>query len=102
MPSRKGLLAHPRCYLAEGGTWPEGPFDDTPPELLQAAKITSRILNAFEARRLTPTAAAERTGVSRKTIINIINGETWFDLPTIERIERTLNVPIWARTPPQQ
>ena len=102
MPSRKGLLAHPRCYLAEGGTWPDGPFNEEPPELLQAAKVTRRTLDAFEARGLTPTKAAHRTGVSRKTIINIINGETWFDLPTIERLERTLNVSIWGRSHPQR
>ena len=71
---------------------------------MQAQKVSKRILEALKVRNLDPavsaTKAAKAAGVSRKTILNIMNGETWLDLPTIERIERKLGVPIWVRSLP--
>ena len=41
--------------------------------------------------------AARRAGISRKTVLNILNGETWLDLPTIDRMERNLGLRFWNR-----
>lgn len=98
MPRRKGVKTHPRCHLAPGGTWPDGPLaDDAPPEAHLAQHIAKAFRNAYNARNLSLSKAAKRIGISRTTVDNILHGNTWLDLTTIDRIERKLNLHLWNR-----
>ena len=40
---------------------------------------------------------ARRAGISRTTVLNILGGKTWLDLPTIDRLERNLGMRLWNR-----
>ena len=106
MPRRKGIKAHPRLHLVPGGTWPDGPLEENAPlEALLAQDISKKFCEAVKARGWTRAEIARKTGISRKTIINIQNGDTWLDLPTIDRMERKLKLNFWNRAhhpPPEQ
>lgn len=92
---RRGLLRHPRDYLAEGGSWPEGPLvKDAPAEVLLAQGV-SRRLRAAEwgyIRRI-----AREAGISPQAVFNIRDGASWGDLPTIARLEIVLDTNLWGR-----
>ena len=44
---------------------------------------------------MTQDKIADAAGISRKTLYNILNGRTWCEVPTIFRLEKTLNTDLW-------
>ena len=40
---------------------------------------------------------AHKAKVSRQAVRNILRGETWIDLPTLYRIEKSLGHKLWIR-----
>ena len=98
MPRRTGLKAHPRLHLAPGGTWPDGPLkENAPPEAVLAQSIAKQFRDHVERLGWNHSETARRAKISRKTVLNILRGETWLDLPTIDRMERNLKMRFWNR-----
>ena len=95
MTRQTGLEPNPRSYLADGAQWPGGPLLATsPPEALLARAISKRLHEALKGR--TARQIAELAGLSHQTVINVLNGATWWDTITIARLERALNIDLWG------
>ncbi len=93
---RRGLLAHPRDYLAEGGSWPDGPLvEDAPAEALLAQAVSWRLLDAKKRRSI--RSIAREAGISPQAVINIRDGASWGDLAIIARLEIVLDTNLWGR-----
>lgn len=98
VPTRKGLRPQPRDYLAPGSSWPDGPLEDgAPPEAALALSICQQFRDRIATMGWTQSSTATKAGISRTTVINILSGKTWLDLPTIDRIERNLRKNVWNR-----
>ena len=101
MPKRRADLSAPCSYVLSRGTWPAGPFRkrDRPDELLFYAKVVERLIDACEDKKRTEgmevPAIAAAAELSNQTLYNILDGKSWGGLPTIYRLEATLNVPLW-------
>ena len=39
---------------------------------------------------------AELAGLSHQTVLNVLNGNTWWDAITIARLERALDTKLWG------
>lgn len=93
---RRGLLAHPRDYLADGQTWPYGRLVGHAPPPARLAQGLSRRLHAAKADESVRSVAGAAE-VSPQAVLNLLNGTTWGDLPTIARIEAALHTNLWGR-----
>ena len=97
MPARRNLAARPNEYLADDGTWPEGPLeDDAPDEAEFVMEISQRLKNACKDR--SKRSVARDADMDPQTILNIIKGATWCEVPTIYRLEKALQLHLWSRT----
>ena len=97
MPARRNLDASPNEYLADGGTWPEGPLKK--PIKAEAAflmEIARRLKEVCD--ETSHRAVARAADLDVGTVINIINGDTWCEVPTIYRLEKGLQMSLWQRT----
>ena len=94
--SDEPLELQPRRYLDKGAVWPDGPLvKDAPPEAVLAQHISKEFRDTFEARNLTVGQAADKASISEAAVRNLLNGDTWFDLPTIARVERKFRRRLW-------
>ena len=97
MPARRNLEPRPRDYLAEDEDWPRGLLEEgAPPEAKFVMEIARRLKEACEGR--SERSVARAADVDRKTITNILNGDTWCEVPTIYRLEKALQIHLWQRT----
>ena len=95
--SAKPLVsAHDRIM----GTHTSGPFKKRQPdELMFYVEIVKRLdalckgKEADEGKTI-PMIAAD-ANLSYQTLYNILNGVSWCELPTIFKLERVLNAPLW-------
>ena len=95
VPPRRGLKTSPCDYLADG-TWPEGPLvDDAPDEARFAMEVGQRLKAHCEANGLSMNAVSRATNVHTQTVINLLAGKTWGDLPIIYRLEAGLGARLW-------
>ncbi len=92
---RRGLLAHPRDYLQEGETWPHGRLvEDAPPEARLAQAVAHRLrVGSDDSIR----GIARAADISPQAVLNLRNGASWGDLPTIARLEIALDTNLWGR-----
>ena len=60
-----------------------------------AQRISKEFRDTFEARNLTVGQAADKASISEAAVRNLLNGDTWFDLPTIARVERKFRRRLW-------
>ena len=100
MAKRRRRLDQPSKYLGPGGVWPDGPFQEDPPEVLAFyVEIAKRLQDACEAEKRKEgkevAEIASEAGLGVQTVYNILNGESWCELPTIYRLEKALNKPLW-------
>ena len=96
------LELRPRCYL-DAGTWPTGRLvDDAPTEVRLAREIASTLSYAMQKEDLTDTKISTATGVPQATIMSLLRGDCWPDLPTIHRLENSLNIKLWVQLRPQE
>ena len=58
-------------------------------------EIARRLKNACENRSM--RSVARDADMDKKTIINILNGTTWCEVPTIYRLEKALQIHLWSR-----
>ena len=97
-------LPAPRDCLIEEQDWPGGRLrKDAPYEALLVQGISERLRICLKDRSI--VAIADMCGLSRSTVYNILNGNTWCDVPSIARLERVLDVELWGiehRTRPDE
>ena len=94
MARRGNVGGPPREFVVRGGHWPDGPFaDGTPPEIVYAAHVATRITELVAGQ--TVVALARTAGVTRSAIHAILNGSRWPDAVTIARIEMGTQQPLW-------
>ena len=94
--SDEPLELQPRRYLVRGAVWPDGPLvEDAPPEAVLAKHISTAFRGTCEARDLNVSRAADKASISEAAVHNLLNGDTWFDLPTIARVERKFRLKLW-------
>ena len=108
MAKRRRLRAQPLDYLQEDAKWPQGPFDEDAPEVLdfylgimERLKAACKDAKRKEGKEIAEIASDAKVGTA--TVYNILNGKSWCELPTIYRLERALDVPLWDHghiTPP--
>ena len=97
MPPRRGLKTNPRDYLIPDGTWPEGPLaHDAPDEARFAMGVGQRLKAHCEANGLSMNAVSRVTNVPVQTVINLLTGKSWGDLPIIYRLEAGLGARLWS------
>ena len=97
MPARRGLKTNPRDYLTPDGTWPDGPLtDDAPDEARFAMGVGQRLKAHCEANGLSMNAVSRATNVPVQTVINLLTGKSWGDLPILFRLEAGLGVSLWC------
>ena len=92
---RNADLRRPREYVQPGARWPEGPLEaDAPRE----ARLAQGIASKLEQRgaRGEVNKIAQRCGLTRQTIYNVLDGNTWPDLVTIARLEVHFGVRLWG------
>ena len=83
MPPRRDLKTNPRDYLTSDGTWPEGPLAaDAPDEARFALELGQRLKAHCEANGLSMNAVSRATNVTVQTVINLLTGKSWGDLPS--------------------
>ena len=98
MTRQTGLEPNPRSYLTDGAQWPSGPLRATsPPEALLACAIFKRLHEALAGR--STRQIAELAGLSHQTVINVLNGATWWDAITIAPRTSPRRRPLGRRTP---
>ena len=102
MAKRRRLRARPIDYLQEDADaeWPQGPFEKDAPEVLdfylgivKRLKAACQAEKASEEKEIAEIASDAKVGTA--TVYNILNGKSWGELPTIYRLERALDVPLW-------
>ena len=93
----------PRDYIAQGGKWPDGDLTPNAPIEAHVAqgiviRATKYIEDRFPKHKKTPAyKIAAKFNISPQTLSNLLNGDTWPDLPTIAKMERYLRRRLWGR-----
>ena len=83
----------PATYLAEGGTWPGGPFGpDAPVLTAAAAQYTASVRAALERRGWSIARLARETGMTASWASRMLRGLAWPDLDAVVRIEQVLGI----------
>ena len=99
------LKPRPCAYLDKGHVWPDGNLEvNAPPEAVLAKEISRRFREACEVRYLDPdnargfdpAKAAAATKIAQTTVEDLLDGRIWCDLPTVARIEGSLDIPLWV------
>ena len=99
MPRLRNLKSRPRDYLIKKktGVWPDDPLiDSAPPEALLAHRISILLRDYVDDRGFNPREADAATGISEKTIRNLLDGTVWPHMAMIARLENTLGIPLWV------
>ena len=101
----------PVDYLQPGTTWPQGPLrTDAPYEAHLARQIAEKLYPYLlvtenkkpgppedpHGRAKTVEQTAEDTEMTRETIYNVRDGETWPDFITIARLEIYFKTRLWG------
>ena len=95
VPYRDLSRRRPRDYLAPGEKWPTGELvGDADPEAHFAQGIAWRLRAFTEGEKM--RSVAERANVSPQTLYNILNGTSWGDVVTIQRLEAALEQRLWV------
>ncbi len=78
------------------GEWPDGTLlPRAPEEAHLAAALAVRLRKHMAGRTL--ETLAEKTGLGRQTINNILLGKGWPDIRTIARLEVALEKRLWGK-----
>lgn len=96
MAARRDLKATPKSYLVDETTWPDGPLKEPKPEVEFLMEIARRLKEQVDVT--SNRAVARAAGIDPQTVINIIKGDTWSEVPTIYRLEKGLQISLWPRT----
>lgn len=95
MPARRNLGPKPRHYLGRGEPWPDGYLAPGAPREAEFLKeIATRLRDAC-GKQKSIRSVANAAGMHPQTIHNILNGDTWCEVPTIYRLEKALQTRLW-------
>ena len=88
--------------MACDGTWPEGPLKDDAPDEAEfvmeiARRLKTHCKGAADGKDRSWRSVARDADLDKKTIINIVKGATWCEVPTIYRLEKALQIHLWSR-----
>lgn len=90
-------LPPPMAWLADGGTWPDGPFrPDVPDHVVAAGMFVSRVHAARESAGLSINGLAAHAGLDKGTMSKVLAGKHLPDFRTIFLLEQALNTPLWV------
>jgi hypothetical protein len=99
-PIHSDRLGAPRSYLAEGGTWPTGPYrPDAPAATMVVADLIGAVLTQMSKRNWSPAALGAASGIGLERLYRLLSGEEWPDLDAIVSLERALAVRLWPEPP---
>ena len=70
-------------------------MDDAPDEARFALEVGQRLKAHCEENGLSMNAVSRATNVHTQTVINLLAGRTWGDLPIIYRLEAGLGIRLW-------
>ena len=83
----------PVSYLAEGGTWPDGPFGPDAPVLTSAtARYSTAVRAELGRRRWSVARLARETEMTAAWASQMLRGLVWPDMDAVVRIEQVLQV----------
>ena len=97
VPRRPGLAKPPCEWVSrQRGSWPLGPFTrDTPTVVKYAAAISELLDDVISEQQLSRTEAAQRMGLSRSALHDVLAGRTLPDLQTLVKLEAVFKVDCW-------
>ena len=79
------------------GVWPDDPLiGSAPPEARLARRISILLRDYVDDRGFNPREADAATGISEKTIRNLLDGTVWPHMAMIARLENKLGIPLWV------
>ena len=85
----------PPAHYMPAGEWPDGTLlPGAPEEAHLAAALAVRLRKHMAGRTL--ETLAEKTGLGRQTINNILIGKGWPDIRTVARLEVALRKRLWG------
>lgn len=91
----------PVDYLADGGTWPEGPFTpDAPTYVAPLAELAVRLRAETTRRGWSQQALADHTGANLNTVNYVLLGKVIPDTATLALLETRLGVRLWPDVAP--
>jgi transcriptional regulator with XRE-family HTH domain len=62
--------------------------------------VAARLRRVIDANGWSVAEVSRRTGVSRMTIVQVLDGVVWCDLLTIANLEKALEVDLWPGREP--
>ncbi|WP_079084789.1 helix-turn-helix domain-containing protein [Streptomyces dysideae] len=98
MPRGDKRSRSPAEYLIDGA-WPHAVLDDHHGARV-AQEVAARLRRAIDARGWSIAEVSRRSGVSRMTISQVLDGVVWCDLLTIANLEKVLEVDLWPGREP--
>lgn len=94
MARRSGEYLTPVQWLAEHGTWPDGPFLESSPLAVEyAAHWAEALAEALQGVNRSHLCSAIQ--IKRDTLYDILGGRTWADTITLIKLETHLDVSLW-------
>ncbi|MFJ8048005.1 helix-turn-helix domain-containing protein [Streptomyces luteogriseus] len=98
MPQGDKRRLKPFEYVVEG-IWPHAVLDDHHGARV-AQEVAARLRRLMDARGWSVAEASRRSGVSRMTIAQVLDGAVWCDLLTIANLEKALEADLWPGREP--
>lgn len=81
------------------GAWPHAVLDDHHGARV-AQEVAARLGRVIGERGWSVAEASRRSGVSRMTVAQVLDGAVWCDLLTIANLEKALEVDLWPGREP--
>jgi lambda repressor-like predicted transcriptional regulator len=81
------------------GDWPHAVLDDHHGARV-AQEVAARLRRVIDANGWSVAEVSRRSGVSRMTITQVLDGVVWCDLLTIANLEKSLGLDLWPGREP--
>ncbi|MCC9706944.1 helix-turn-helix domain-containing protein [Streptomyces sp. MNU76] len=98
MPRGDKRRRSPAEYVTDGA-WPHAVLDDHHGARV-AQEVAARLGRVIGERGWSVAEASRRSGVSRMTVAQVLDGAVWCDLLTIANLEKALEVDLWPGREP--
>lgn len=98
MPQGDKRHLKPFTYVVEGA-WPHAVLDDHHGARV-AQEIAARLRGLMDDNGWSVAEVSRRSGVSRMTITQVLDGVVWCDLLTIANLEKSLEADLWPGREP--
>ncbi|GGM00091.1 hypothetical protein GCM10010129_49600 [Streptomyces fumigatiscleroticus] len=98
MPRGDKRRRSPAEYVTDGA-WPHAVLDDHHGARV-AQEVAARLCRVIGERGWSVAEVSRRSGVSRMTVAQVLDGAVWCDLLTIANLEKALEVDLWPGREP--